>query len=243
MRASSRDVHSGYLGYLSGQVAVGGGGGQSRQAQARLVGAEGGWRLDERWRVAKGAEPPLLGEELLVGHGVGEGEGRAGEQTLVGHSSRHLSLRARPSVSPESSNRQVSVGAAGGGAGPRVVDVGDQRTGRGADHRLQVDASVRQRRDGQRSLPAQPGRQPGAGKTRHCGQTGEFNRQVKLLTKLTQDVFAAPWWSRAETHTQCRYFSHLFFFFFFCLIVCFNVQKHQTSKKTSLSAWRLASGC
>lgn len=87
------ELPSGYLGYLSRQVAVGGRGGQSRQAQTRLVGAEGGRRLDERWRVAKGAEPSLLGEQLLVGHGVGEGEGRAGEQTLVGHSSRHLSLR------------------------------------------------------------------------------------------------------------------------------------------------------
>ncbi len=74
---------------------------------------------------------------------------------------------------PESSDRQVSVGAAGRRAGARVVDVGDQRVGRGADHRLEVDAGVRQRRDGQSPLPAQPGRQSGAGEPRHCGHTGE----------------------------------------------------------------------
>lgn len=56
------------------------GGGQRGEAEARLAAAEGGRRLDERRRVAEGAEPPLLGEELLVGQGVdgmGEGEGRA----------------------------------------------------------------------------------------------------------------------------------------------------------------------
>lgn len=74
------------VGYLGRQVAGGGRGGQSREPQAWLVGAEGGWGLDERWRVAKGAEPSLLREQLLVGHGVGEGEGRAGEQTLVSES-------------------------------------------------------------------------------------------------------------------------------------------------------------
>lgn len=92
----------------------------------------------------------------------------------------------------------MSIGAAGGGTGPRVVDVGDERTGRGADHRLQVDASVRQRRDGQRSLPAQPGRQPGTGKPRHCEQTGEFN-QTNELTTLTQDVL--PPGGLEVTHT------------------------------------------
>ena len=69
---------------------------------------------------------------------------------------------------PEASDRQVSVRAAGRRAGARVVDVGDQRVGRSADHRLQVDAGVGQRRDGQRPLPAQPRRQSGAGEPRHC---------------------------------------------------------------------------
>ena len=74
------------------------------------MGAKGGRSLDERWRVAKGAEPSLLREQLLVGHGVGEGEGRAGEHTKFGQTSLQVQLRA----SPESSDRQVSVGAAGG---------------------------------------------------------------------------------------------------------------------------------
>lgn len=64
----------------------------------------------------------------------------------------------------------MSVGAAGGRAGARVVDVGHQRVGRRADHRLQVDARVRQRRDGQRPLPAEPGRQARAGEPRHWTQ-------------------------------------------------------------------------
>lgn len=70
------------VGYLGRQVAAGGGGGQGREPQARLVGAEGGWRLDERRRVAEGAEASLLREQLLVGHRVGEGEGGAAGQTL-----------------------------------------------------------------------------------------------------------------------------------------------------------------
>lgn len=68
-----------HLGY---QVAVVCGDGQRREAEARLAAGEGGRSLDERRRVAEGAEPPLLGEELLVGHGVDgvrEGEGRAAE--------------------------------------------------------------------------------------------------------------------------------------------------------------------
>lgn len=64
----------------------------------------------------------------------------------------------------------MSVRAAGGRAGARVVDVGHQRVGRGADHRLQVDAGVRQRGDGQRPLPAQSGSQPRAGEPRHWTQ-------------------------------------------------------------------------
>lgn len=71
---------------------------------------------------------------------------------------------------PDPSHGQVSVGAAGGRAGAGVVDVGHQRVGRRADHRLQVDAGVRQRRDGQRPLPAEPGRQARAGEARHWTQ-------------------------------------------------------------------------
>lgn len=65
----------------------------------------------------------------------------------------------------------MSVGAAGGRAGAGVVDVGHQRVGRRADHRLQVDARVRQRRDGQRPLPAEPGRQARTGEPRHWTQS------------------------------------------------------------------------
>lgn len=41
---------------------------------------EGVWRLEERWGMAEGAEPSLLGEQLLVGHwvdGVRERKGGA----------------------------------------------------------------------------------------------------------------------------------------------------------------------
>lgn len=34
-----------------------------------------GRRLDKGWSVAKGAKPPLLGEQLLVGNRVREAEG------------------------------------------------------------------------------------------------------------------------------------------------------------------------
>lgn len=57
-----------------------GGSGQGGEAEAWLAAGEGGRSLDEGLSVAKGAEPPLLGEELLVGHGVDgmrEGEGGA----------------------------------------------------------------------------------------------------------------------------------------------------------------------
>ena len=66
----------------------------------------------------------------------------------------------------------MSVGTAGGRAGARVVDVRHQRVGRSTDHRLEVDAGVGQRGDGQRPLPAEPGRQSGAGEPGHCGQVG-----------------------------------------------------------------------
>lgn len=75
---------------------------------------------------------------------------------------------------PESPNRQVSVRAAGGRAGSGVVDVRHQGVGRGPDHGLEVDAGVRQGRDGQRPLPAESGRQSGAGEPGHCGHKGRW---------------------------------------------------------------------
>lgn len=66
---------------------------------------------------------------------------------------------------PDAADREVPIRAAGGRAGARVVDVGHQGVGRGPDHGLQVDAGVGERRDGQRSLPAQARRQARAGET------------------------------------------------------------------------------
>lgn len=56
------------------------------EAEAGLSRREGGRGLDEGRGVAEGAQPPLLGEELLVGHGVNgmrEGEGGAGTWTTT----------------------------------------------------------------------------------------------------------------------------------------------------------------
>lgn len=50
----------------------------------------------------------------------------------------------------------MTVGAAGGGAGARVVEHGDEGVGRVADHGLQVKAVLREGRDGQGPLPAGP---------------------------------------------------------------------------------------
>lgn len=66
--------------YLGRQVVAVSGGLQRGEPEARLAAREGGRRLDERRSVSEGAEPPLLGEQLLVGHGVDgvrEGEGGA----------------------------------------------------------------------------------------------------------------------------------------------------------------------
>ena len=64
----------------------------------------------------------------------------------------------------------VGAGPAGVAAG---VDEGHQGVGRGADHRLQVHAGVRQRGDGQRPLLAQL--QDGArrGEAGACGDQGK----------------------------------------------------------------------
>lgn len=60
----------------------------------------------------------------------------------------------------------MTVGAAGGGAGAGVVEHGDERVGRVADHGLQVKAVLGERRDGQGALPAGPRRQPRAREAR-----------------------------------------------------------------------------
>lgn len=66
----------------------------------------------------------------------------------------------------------MSVGAAGGGAGAGVVEDGDQGVGGGADHGLQVEAGVRERGDGQGTLPGPLG-DPRTGETRAWGVRGE----------------------------------------------------------------------
>lgn len=162
--------------YLGRQVVAVSGGRQRGEPEARLAAGERGRSLDERRSVSEGAEPSLLGEQLLVGHGVDgvrEGEGRAegggGPRQVSQEVTRWTGGKVDVTL-PEPSHRQVSVRAAGGRAGARVVDVGHERVGRRADHRLEVDASVGQRRDRQRSLPAESWRQPGTGETRHCGR-------------------------------------------------------------------------
>lgn len=92
---------------------------------------------------------------------------------------------------------EVAVRAAGSRAGTGVIDVGHQRVGRGADHGLQVDAGIRDWRDGQRSLPANPRRQSGTGETGHvhwahvvgemssCGPC--LHEQVSVRAAVTGD--------------------------------------------------------
>lgn len=50
----------------------------------------------------------------------------------------------------------MTVGAAGGRAGARVVEYVDEGVGRVANHGLQVEAVLGQGGDGQRALPAGP---------------------------------------------------------------------------------------
>ncbi len=76
---------------------------------------------------------------------------------------------------PDGPDGEVAVRAAGSRAGAGVIDVGHQRVGRGADHGLQVDAGIRDWRDGQRSLPAHPRRQSGTGETGHCREKTLFS--------------------------------------------------------------------
>lgn len=51
-------------------VVVLGGGGQGGDAQRVRAGGEGRRGLDEGGRVSESAQAPLLGQDLLVGHGV-----------------------------------------------------------------------------------------------------------------------------------------------------------------------------
>lgn len=76
---------------------------------------------------------------------------------------------------PDGPDGEVAVRAAGSRAGAGIIDVGHQRVGRGADHGLQVDAGIRDRRDGQRSLPAHPRRQSGTGETGHWREKTLFS--------------------------------------------------------------------
>lgn len=69
---------------------------------------------------------------------------------------------------PESSGGQVAVGAAGGRAGAGAAEDADQRAGRGADHGLQVEAVVRQGRQGQGPLAAGAGSDSGTGELGPC---------------------------------------------------------------------------
>lgn len=76
---------------------------------------------------------------------------------------------------PDGPDGEMAVRAAGSRAGAGVIDVGHQRVGRGADHGLQVDAGIRDRRDGQRSFPAHPRRQSGTGETGHWREKTLFS--------------------------------------------------------------------
>lgn len=91
------------------------GAGQRGEAQARLAAGEAVRRLQERRGVPEGAEPSLLGEQLLVGHrvdGVGERKGRAAGSKgsrvslVAGFGKRKLRRRpgSRTGDSPEASD-------------------------------------------------------------------------------------------------------------------------------------------
>ncbi len=84
---------------------------------------------------------------------------------------------------PDGSSREVAVGAAGGGAGARVVQHGDERVGRVADHRLQVKAMLGEGWYGQRPLPAGPRRQPWARETRACRMEEEEEIRARMTAK------------------------------------------------------------
>lgn len=62
----------------------------------------------------------------------------------------------------------MTVGAASRRAGARVVEHGDEGVGRVADHSLQVEAVLREGRDGQGALPAGSRWQPRAWEARVC---------------------------------------------------------------------------
>lgn len=83
---------------------------------------------------------------------------------------------------PDGSGREVTVGAAGGRAGAGIVEHGDEGVGRVADHGLQVEAVLGERRDGQRAFPAGSRRKPRARETRACRgeeRGGRLKQSVK----------------------------------------------------------------
>lgn len=167
---------------------------QWREAQTWLVPGEGVGRLEERRGMPEGAEPSLLGEQLLVGHwvdGVRERKGGAARNErervrtcmfwffivkmkqrwfvlMFGDLRRDKTTWCFAPVSPPEASDQVSVRAAGRWAGARVVDVGNQRVWWGAYHRLKVDTCVWQWRNWQSPFPAQSGCHSGAGEAWHC---------------------------------------------------------------------------
>lgn len=67
---------------------------------------------------------------------------------------RHLQIHEKNIVSLDAAHREMTVGTGTVGVAARV-DKGHQGVGGCADYSLQVDAGIRQRRDGQSSLFAQ----------------------------------------------------------------------------------------
>lgn len=98
----------------------------------------------------------------------------------------------------------MTVGAAGGGAGAGVVEHGDERVGRVADHGLQVKAVLGEGRDGQGALPAGPRWKPRAGETSACRMRKEedirlrIEAKVKTPRKSVNEPLSAPLFSWRE---------------------------------------------
>ena len=100
----------------------------------------------------------------------------------------------------------IGAGPAGVAAG---VDEGHQGVGRGADHRLQVHAGVRQRGDGQRPLLAQL--QDGArrGEPGACrGPGGEQQRDSGALRGVDLSVFIVGVNGLSDNHAALVPFSY-----------------------------------
>ena len=80
-------------------VLGGGGGGQGGDAQRVRADGEGGRRLDEGGRVAERAQAPLLGQDLLVGHGVdGVGEREGGTGWRKGKGRKYFTFHVRTTL-------------------------------------------------------------------------------------------------------------------------------------------------